>query len=60
MSRYHMCPDCGHRMRKIDDDLYQCDYCAADYDDYDGNEGCAACGNPAYPECQDGCPMFDD
>ena len=23
-------------------------------------EGCAACGNPAYPQCQDGCPLFDD
>lgn len=23
-------------------------------------EGCAACGNPAYPDCQEGCPLFDD
>jgi hypothetical protein len=22
--------------------------------------GCQACGNPAYPECTDSCPMFDD
>jgi hypothetical protein len=21
--------------------------------------GCQACGNPAYPECKDSCPMFD-
>ena len=23
-------------------------------------EGCAACGNPDYPDCKDSCPMFDD
>lgn len=23
-------------------------------------EGCAACGNPAFPNCIDSCPMFDD
>ena len=23
-------------------------------------EGCAACGNPAYPDCQSSCPLFDD
>lgn len=23
-------------------------------------EGCAACGNPAFPNCMSGCPMFDD
>ena len=23
-------------------------------------EGCAACGNPAYPDCQSSCPIFDD
>lgn len=22
-------------------------------------EGCAACGNPNYPKCKAGCPMFD-
>ena len=21
---------------------------------------CEACGNPAYPECKDSCPIFDD
>ena len=30
-----------------------------DYEDsYD--EGCAACGNPDYPECKSSCPLFDD
>ena len=24
------------------------------------NPGCRACGNPAYPECMDSCPLFDD
>lgn len=23
-------------------------------------EGCAACGNPTFPNCISGCPMFDD
>lgn len=33
-----------------------------DDDDYEdgGDEGCAACGNPAYPECKSSCPLFDD
>ncbi len=22
--------------------------------------GCKACGNPAYPECKDSCPLYDD
>ena len=30
-------------------------------DDDDGIEpGCAACGNPLYPDCKYSCPMFDD
>ena len=32
-----------------------------DYDDDDeGDVGCTACGNPAYPECKSSCPLFDD
>ena len=27
---------------------------------YDEPEGCAACGNPAYPDCMDSCPLYDD
>ena len=27
---------------------------------YDTPEGCAACGNPAFPNCTSSCPMFDD
>ena len=23
-------------------------------------EGCTACDNPTYPDCQYSCPMFDD
>ena len=26
----------------------------------DGEQGCIACGNPAYPECKASCPLFDD
>ena len=40
MSRYAMCPECGHRMRRVldswgnwDGETYCCDYCAGDDDD---------------------------
>ena len=44
MSRYAMCPECGHRMRRVldswgnwDGETYCCDYCAGDdYADDDG------------------------
>lgn len=29
-------------------------------DEYDSDEGCMACGNPAYPDCKSSCSMFDD
>ena len=43
MSRYAMCPECGHRMRRYrdswgnwDGETYVCDYCSGeDYDDDD-------------------------
>ena len=46
MSRYAMCPDCGHRMRRDKDifgnwdgETYVCDYCSGnDYDDYDDED----------------------
>ena len=28
--------------------------------DASDDEGCIACGNPAYPECKSSCPLFDD
>ena len=28
--------------------------------DDDGDEGCAACGNPDYPLCKTSCPLYDD
>ena len=31
-----------------------------DFDYNSKSEGCVACGNPAYPNCIDSCPMFDD
>ena len=69
MSRYATCPVCGHRMSRVKDmwgnwdgETYECNYCSGeDYDDEDdGDVGCAACGNPAYPNCKTSCPMFDD
>ena len=43
MSRYAMCPDCGHRMRRDidsygrwDGETYVCDYCSGNYGDDDG------------------------
>lgn len=43
MSRYEMCPDCGHRMRRVydswgtwDGSTYQCDYCSYDDEEYGG------------------------
>lgn len=59
-------------LRDYWDDRILCADCAAqvfynditedsDYDDdEDRNEGCVACGNPAYPDCMSGCPAFDD
>lgn len=45
MSRYVICPNCGHRMRRLRDDAgywdgetYYCEYCSSDYDDYDDDE----------------------
>lgn len=42
MSRYAMCPECGHRMRRVldfwgnwDGETYQCDYCSSEYEDED-------------------------
>lgn len=48
MSRYAMCPDCGHRLRRVLDDFgdwdgesYVCDYCNGnDYDDDEDSEEC--------------------
>ena len=59
MSRYAMCPVCGHRMHKLDEETYICPWCADSDDEDDMPEGCAACGGP-YPNCKDSCPIFDD
>lgn len=32
---------------------------SSDEDD-DIEEGCRACGNPAYPDCKSSCSLFDD
>lgn len=39
MSRYTTCPECGHRMAKIDTDTYYCPWCASEADDeYDEDD----------------------
>ena len=45
MSRYAMCPNCGHRLRRDvdifgnwDGETYICDRCASEYDDDVGEE----------------------
>ena len=44
MSRYAMCPICGHRMKRVLDDFglwdgesYTCEWCDLEYDDEDEN-----------------------
>ena len=32
----------------------------AEEDDDEPEEGCSACGNPAYPDCKSSFPLFDD
>ena len=58
-----MCPECGYyklktsyaRLEKENESLFD-DFLGED----EKSEGCAACGNPAYPECQSSCPLYDD
>lgn len=46
MSRYAMCPVCGHRLRRVYDDpdcdiydaVYHCDYCDSNSDDDSSDE----------------------
>lgn len=38
-SRYTMCPVCGHRMKKIDTDEYECPWCINGSDDDDDDDG---------------------
>ena len=46
MSRFQMCPECGHRLSRVKDmwgnwdgETYRCDYCAGEgYDDYDEDD----------------------
>ncbi|NCC61260.1 MAG: hypothetical protein EOM12_10025 [Verrucomicrobiae bacterium] len=57
------CPDCGYYQVKSYYAKLE-EQNARFLKNFLGNddipEGCAACGNPAYPQCQDGCPLFDD
>ena len=51
------CPQCGNEWYVDDDDEYINDNYICDDD---MPECCAACGNPAYPDCQLSCKIFDD
>ena len=61
----------GTRLRDYWDPKILCCDCAIEkaeegmeLDDDDDDDGmspaCSACGNPAYPECIDGCSLYDD
>ena len=46
MSRYAMCPNCGHRLRRVldswgnwDGETYECYYCSSEYDEDDIEDG---------------------
>lgn len=72
MSRYTMCPRCGHRMRRDrdwsgewDGMTYVCDFCQSDGEYYDDgepdNDFCRQCGNSdEWPECKSFCGIFDE
>lgn len=51
-----LCFDCA--LNKFVEDTGHDPY--ADPEDEGENPGCVACGNPAYPDCMDSCPMYDD
>lgn len=45
MSRYAMCPECGHRLSRVldmwdkwDGETYRCDYCSSECDDDDESD----------------------
>lgn len=61
------CTNCGHINPIAEDEINWEDdfgndesYHLNDYDDILSEPGCAACGNPAYPNCKPSCSMFDD
>lgn len=55
------CTNCGHINPIAEDEIiWDDDTGNDDFDDILSNPGCAACGNPAYPQCKISCPMFDD
>jgi len=58
---YYLCHNCGAQSVNQAGKWYHFEPEEYDYEDVFGKpEGCAACGNPAYPECKDGCNLFDD
>ena len=57
------CPECGYF--KVNSKYARLEaanerFLKKFFDNDDMPEGCAACGNPAYPNCQSSCSLFDD
>jgi len=57
------CPECGYfkkkaKYAKLEEQNER--FLKKFLGDDDIPEGCAACGNPAYPECKLSCHLFDD
>lgn len=58
-----MFPDDGFEYTEpyeIEEECEDYEGMSVDYEDiYGEDEGCAACGNPNYPDCMSSCPMGD-
>lgn len=64
MSRYSMCPICGHRMSRYldvcgewDGESYTCEYCHGRWDGVTPTYECQKCGGD-FPNCTDGCSIL--
>jgi len=63
MSRYMMCPICGHRMSRVidafgwDGETYRCEYCYGEWDGVTPTYECQRCGGD-FPNCKDGCSII--
>jgi hypothetical protein len=63
----YVCPNCWYQInisngiRDFTREYYLNEYGQYYFDNDDGpEEGCRACGNPAWPNCKTSCPMYDD
>lgn len=67
MTDHFLCPNCDFEIEDLD--AYMDDNPYSDlideihfvnYDEDDIPAGCSICGNPAWPNCQTSCNLFDD